>query len=558
MCRRARAGRGRSELHFTLALQARLLRAPPPLSKSASHRHVDVRIAPHLHPHTQCVSMMYDLCMLAGSLDGKIFLWHELACSSYGRRLLYRFLTFLVMCAVNVREFEVRSQRAVVNGRVFPEEDEAGHGDNYLRPLASLRSDAYSLVRPTQLGILGVEIQELKEAQVTNLPHPEPMQDSSLTHNVTPPGEDSGLAQFMGGDEARSNSTGAHVEVILPRLKLGSVNQHGVSSLEHDSTPMLKAASVSSQTGLTNDSEPSYGDSESANVDGEVEKHEIFSSQSESPQTPKTGLKHRYNALAIPCSSDSQKRTQSDFPSLVTPKRLVRSLSNLSVPEQDMKVISQDDPVLPGRMSTVGDAGELDAETSSDAGWSVRDNPIASEESYRAESLDEEFGYEANFPKPPLNVGSASPREIRMISPVSKPARSFEVHEEDDQQTFTSCRLRTPCPAVTSMQPPSGLPSLLHTDDSMKYEDSSDLCSSCACQSKSVEEKVPDPTKEAERGSEHCLVRMVSQNWKRICVCTETALGGSLCLVIALPLAMIVAKAVNCHGSRSEYHLVPT
>lgn len=188
------------------------------------------------------------------------------------------------MCAVNVREFEVRSQRAVVNGRVFPEEDEAGHGDNYLRP--------------TQLDILGVEIQELKEAQVTNLPHPEPMQDSSLTHNVTPYGEDSGLAQFMGGDEARSNSTGAHVEVVLPRLKLGSVNQHGVSSLEHDSTPMLKAANISSQTGLTNDSEPSYGDRESANVDGEVEKHEIFSSRSESPHTPKTRLKHRYNALA--------------------------------------------------------------------------------------------------------------------------------------------------------------------------------------------------------------------------------------------------------------------
>jgi hypothetical protein len=485
---------------------------------------------------------------------------HKLTCSSYGRRLFYRFLTFLVMCAVNVREFEVRSQRAVVNGRVFPEEDEAGHGDNYLRSLASLSSDAYSLVQPTELDILGVKVQKLKEAQVTNLPHPEPMQDSSLTHNVTPSGEDSGLAQFVGGDEARSNSTGAHVEVVLPRLKLSSVDQHGVSSLEHDSlTPTLQAASVSSQTGLTNDPESSYGDRESANVDAEVEKHEIFTSRSESPQTPKTGLKHRYNALAIPCSSDSQKMTQSDFPSLVPPKRLVRSLSNLSIPEQGMKVISQDDQVLvPGRKSTVGDAGELDAETSSDAGWSVRDNPIASEESYRAESSDEEFGYEANFPKPSLNVGSTSPREIRMISPASKPARSFDDHEENDQQTFTSCRLRTPCPAVTSMQPPSGLPSLLHIDNSTKCEDLSNLCSSCACQTKSVEEKVPDPTKEAERGSEHCLVRMVSQNWKRICVCTETALGGSLCLVIALPLAMIVAKAVNCHGSRSEYHLVPT
>lgn len=284
-----------------------------------------------------------------------------------------------------------------------------------------------------------------------------------------------------------------------------------------------------------------------------------------------------------------------DFRHLVTPKRLVRSLSNLSIPEpggssileHDMKV-SQYDSLFPGTMST-REAGELNAETLTKAGWSVRDNPIASEEFYRAESLDEEFEvrrgtYELTFLKPSLNVNSASPREIHMISPAAKtalflddgttldPMSCGDSHEGDEgdhpcaacvlaEQTFTSCRMRNPCPGVKSMQSPSGLSSLLHEEET-KCELST-LCSTCACElceSKSgnaVEEKTSDCTSSSNEvdWSERGLRRIVSQNWKKICCFTESALGGSLCLVIALPLAMILVKALN--GSRDS-HLVPT
>lgn len=247
--------------------------------------------------------------------------------------------TFLVMYAVNLNEFNVRSQRTGANGRVHPEEDEAGHGDNYLRPLAPLSSDALTLVLPTQLDILGVEIQKLKEAQVlkdfgTDLPPPEPT-ESSMIHNI-PSGEDSRLAQFVGGYEdsrqARPNSTSGHVEVVLPRLKLGSMSSTGQHSgtLEHasdDRTPMLKASSIGLQTGLTNDSEVARSDStqesscgsESANADVEVEKREIFISRSESPhkaQTPKVSLKHHYNAFAhlnVNLELDEVRKTRVNF-----------------------------------------------------------------------------------------------------------------------------------------------------------------------------------------------------------------------------------------------------
>ncbi|KAG0600652.1 hypothetical protein M758_11G050900 [Ceratodon purpureus] len=427
-------------------------------------------------------------------------------------------------CRFNINEFNFRSQRTGVNGRVYPEEDEAGHGDSYLRSLAPLSPDALTVLQPTQLDILDVEIQKSKEAQVlkdvgTDITPPEAM-ELSITRSIPSeldPRLTQGVGDYDDSWQARLNSTSGRVEVVLPRLKLGSMSsaeiQHFVS-LEHvsdDRTHMLKASNISLQTGSTQNSEVARSDAiqesscdDEAAVDVavvEVEKREIFPSQSESPfktETPKVSQKHNYNAFAH-LNVNSELDEKKDFPPLVTPKRLVRSLSNLSIPEtrgspmlEQVMKLSQDDPLVPGMISTTTDGGVLDAETSSEAGWSVRDNPIASEESYRAESSDDEFdgrgAYESNYPKPSFNVGSASPRDIGMISPPSKTACSFDKaatidpislvdsHEADEgdqpcpscilaEQTFTSCRMRTPCQAVKSMQPSTGLSSLLHQNE---------------------------------------------------------------------------------------------
>lgn len=180
---------------------------------------------------------------------------------------------FLGMCAVIVEEFDVQSRRTGMNGY---QDDEAGHGDNYLRPPACLSSDAFTLVLPTQLdNISGDEIQKMKDA---------------------------------------SKDAGSNVEVVLPRLKLGSISSVGQQSgpLEHvlsgNKMPMLKASSMSLQTILTNDSESdvstsdsiqesSYG-TESTNVEVEVEKRKIFTSGSESTQVSKLSSKHHFTPLA--------------------------------------------------------------------------------------------------------------------------------------------------------------------------------------------------------------------------------------------------------------------
>lgn len=76
------------------------------------------------------------------------------------------------------------------------------------------------------------------------------------------------------------------------------------------------------------------------------------------------------------------------------------------------------------------DAAKLDAESSSKAGWSVRDNPIASEGSYRSNTSDQEFDewHKADdFPRlRKLGSIDVSPRDIHMISPDAKVSQSVD------------------------------------------------------------------------------------------------------------------------------------
>jgi hypothetical protein len=250
----------------------------------------------------------------------------------------------------------------------------------------------------------------------------------------------------------------------------------------------------------------------------EVEKRQIFIIP-ETPAEPEheSLLKHFYKPLAhVDVNLEFEPAAKSKA-EMFLPKRLVRSLSNLSVLEQDMN-----DEVV------TSSTDAADAETASETGWSVRDNPIASEESYRVESSDEEC---------------CSPREIRMISP-SKPLRASDRGANPDHEPDHACPSKLRVRTDMDDDAPSGLSSLLHEDERNPSEP-------IKCSEPSDQDAASEPP------SRQGAVSRVTRNWKKLCGFTEFALGGSLCVVIALPLAMLIVKALN--GSRGEFcHLVPT
>lgn len=263
--------------------------------------------------------------------------------------------------------------------------------------------------------------------------------------------------------------------------------------------------------------------------------------------------------------------TAKDFLSFIPPTRLVRSLSSLSNPEslngslfeQDMK-LSQDD--VP--RSCNADAAELDPETSSEAGWSVRDNPIASEESYRSDSSEEEMDHRRkgdDFPRlRKVSSLDGSPREIHMIVPEPKAVWSFkgganldpsgrarhpQAIDDDVADHFSSCRIKTPG---------SGLSNLLRKDEMIRDNE----CSTCACKycetngSERYQDVLGESELESPSPKEVRRFQPIRMVWKRLRCFTEAALGGSLFLVLAFPLAMVLGKALN--GSRDYDGLMPT
>lgn len=425
----------------------------------------------------------------------------------------------LAIRAVIIAKGSGRSRGTKVNGN-YSEEDEAGYTENYLLPRGSLASGAFKALLPTELVMPGVEGQKRNKNQ-----------DSK---NV-------GTDVLLGGFE-----NARQPRLSLPRLKLGG---------------------ISSQTGLSNDGgaiiERENG-RDTTNADIEDEKREIFTS----------GILIR--AQSSPVAGLVAKNGTSkggDHFSFVPPTRLVRSLSSLSNPEsargslleQDMK-LSQDDLVR----SINADATELDAETSSEAGWSVRDNPMASEESYPSDSSDEDMDHRSqgeDFPRL-RKVGSvdSSPREIHMIISEPKSRRSF-----DDP----SGRTRKPEQAndIDHIYPcANGISNLLHKDEMIQDK----VCPNCACQhcesnatgryQDAAGESGSPPAKEMQNQGDQGLrrfspFRMVTRHWRTLRWCAEAALGGSLFLVLAAAVsvavpAVFVGKALN--GSREYESLVPT
>lgn len=246
----------------------------------------------------------------------------------------------------------------------------------------------------------------------------------------------------------------------------------------------------------------------------------------------------------------------------------MRSLSSLSNPEssrgslleQDMK-LSQDDVVR----SISADATEMDAETSSEAGWSVRDNPMASEESYPSDSSDEDMDHRSkgeDFPRlRKVGSGDNSPREIHMVIPEPKFRRSFDDPSGRTRKPEKADDTVHICPYA------NGLPNLLHKYDMIRDKVYS-ICSCQHCESNgtggyqdAAGETDSPSAKEAQNQDDQGLlrfspIRMVTRHWRTLRWCAEAALGGSLFLVLAVPVALIVGKALN--GSREYEGLMPT
>lgn len=322
-----------------------------------------------------------------------------------------------------------------------------------------------------------------------------------------------------------------------------------------------------------------------------------------------------------------------DFLPFATPKRLMLALQT-SQPSPNLRDgawdrgmrLSQDDAVPSSRMMMAHvPLADMDLETSSETGWSVRDNPIASEESFRAGSSDDECQpydhrsrggvYEAfAYPRKVTSADGVSPREIHIVSPfcgktdnessstaddcngnkhVTSNRRVQESDLLSDQTHCPTCLVDEPKPRVWTQassaakdstseagrKPGSdngGLSNLLHSDE---LKEIGLFCGDCGSEASDgggsvteVELSADDDEEEtdsfrkpvAERSrrrwwqrglTQFLFVRLMKRNWRRWSWYVEVFLGGSLCVALALPLAMVIARAIT---PPREIYLVPT
>ena len=243
---------------------------------------------------------------------------------------------------------------------------------------------------------------------------------------------------------------------------------------------------------------------------------------------------------------------------------------------------------------------DMDAETSSEAGWSVADTPIASDESFQAESSEKEEL--ENILKLPsdgtqlqniLSVDSLSPRDIHMLSPVCREPRSVDVEEASPHQENNHNSVLDHCVPSNITSPISthahnciqcdNIHSTFNTyipvAEDLDLDTVKRICGGsadvqheggvkknglrCNCQGSSegyttveccrlkLSERNPRRWWDSRR---FVLVRLASRNWWNLSWYGETLLGGTLCVVLTLPLAVALAKAVS---SAPDY-LVPT
>ena len=306
--------------------------------------------------------------------------------------------------------------------------------------------------------------------------------------------------------------------------------------------------------------------------------------------------------------------TAADFLPFTTPRRLVRSLqSELSSPNIKSSVV--DEEVL-GRVDEHGLAeptefdgdADMDVESSSDAGWSVRDNPVASDQSFQSEASFEEETLETLLtPRKVLLVNGESSRmavdqKTHSVVSALDHARTPKSGKGDDIGTYrlTPKSFRSPaespvadlaCSSCTESQrkrsslkaqewdlgmdidkefdekkigarrsmlfeqdPREAGLSFIQTSEASVtgsvYEDGKEYQEASAVSNGSMSEGWC-----SYRLGQSSLVRCAKNTCSRMSCFAEIVLGGSLCAVIALPIAMVMARALR---TQSDCFLVPT
>lgn len=299
-----------------------------------------------------------------------------------------------------------------------------------------------------------------------------------------------------------------------------------------------------------------------------------------------------------------------------------------STPDSDVKSCRN---VL-GESSSLKQAGlEMDFETSSDAGWSVRENPLASDESFHSgESSEEDPDRKSrglykttSFPS---KVASADRNIYKTSFTLHRKAWSVDgglLHEgvqnrgvhfrnRDDIGTwrmspksirsvrsFSGVGVSDEICSATGAEPkklflefeaadcPAAEARALEDEDrnggstsqtklsSFSTKDESMITQQCCACNKIVikapvtrestdndENQLPETSPPAEKAKGwwdhrlgHHFVSRFIKNWTKVRWYGEMVFVGSLCIVVALPLAMIVTKALS---TSRDLSLVPT
>lgn len=232
---------------------------------------------------------------------------------------------------------------------------------------------------------------------------------------------------------------------------------------------------------------------------------------------------------------------------------------------------------------------DMDVESSSDSGWSVRDNPIASDESATEESSGEEINTE-------IHETFARPRKVQSVAgvasgknTVSPPLQLVKLlgrgnssdHSNSPEKPRVTIEDPAPpgtpagsaglaCSSCTESQRRSAMKAQewdlgldVNGDDeeitgarrsmmSEQVETLSDFShgSSIAYTNNSIDESVS-----VNEGWCTTLVRSAKSSCSRITSIAEAVLGGSLCVVIAVPVTMLLARVLQ---SPQDHFLVPT
>jgi len=254
-----------------------------------------------------------------------------------------------------------------------------------------------------------------------------------------------------------------------------------------------------------------------------------------------------------------------------------------------------------GKRIDFNEDADMDVESSSDSGWSVRDNPIASDESATAESSEEEIEerhtemYETFArPRKVHNIAGVAPGE-KIVSPQVKflnrgNASGHSISPENDElgsltvEDTAPCHqspkpLGTPdahlaCSSCTESQRERSAMKAQEWDLGMDVNRAADYQRIGARRSMSFEqvETLSDISQgskaytidsideavwvnEDEPGWGTSLVRSAKNSCSRISSIAEAVLGGSLCVVIAVPLTMLLARVLQ---SPQDLFLVPT